>query len=278
MSTQSSVIKLPPVFASRRSLVILWVRAFSWLRWGYPHRGLSFGGPTEICVTLRNPEDPLEVRLCESYMLSVECSAAESVLRPVFWQPLRCGPWGPSGYGRRHPRASGCNPGRRSMGGTGWMWNPTCQEVGRCGIPSLSGREWTWNSTLPEVAVGWLVKSRCGCVCLDVLVSCVLFLFFFFFFFSDFCYGTDSVNPSVSDCGLGLLLGHDLSVIVKKNNSVLLSNGQACSPVHAPRATRTWQCWWRSRMWPYPRAQPAWIGPDWGLPASVVAALGWGSV
>ena len=35
---------------------------------------LSCGGSSGICVTPRNPEDPLEVCLCESYMLS-ECSA-----------------------------------------------------------------------------------------------------------------------------------------------------------------------------------------------------------
>jgi hypothetical protein len=41
MFARSSVIKLPHVFASRQSLVILWVYAILWLGWEYPHGGLS---------------------------------------------------------------------------------------------------------------------------------------------------------------------------------------------------------------------------------------------
>ena len=37
-----------------------------------------------------------------------------------------------------------------------------------------------------------------------------------------------------ADCGLGLTLGQNLSVIVKKNNSTLFSRGWACSPAHTP--------------------------------------------
>ena len=44
----------------------------------------------------------------------------------------------------------------------------------------LPGREWTWNPTPSEVAFGWLFKSKCGYVCLDVLVSVVFGLFLFF--------------------------------------------------------------------------------------------------
>jgi hypothetical protein len=46
------------------------------------------------------------------------------------------------------------------------------------------------------------------------------------------------------------LRGQNLSVIVKKNNSELLSHGWACSPAlpHTPLATWTWQCWQRSGM------------------------------
>jgi hypothetical protein len=82
-------------------------------------------------------------------------------------------------------------------------------------------------------------------MCLDVLVSSVFVLLLFF---SDFCYGTDSVNPFVSDCGLGLILGQNLSVIVKKNNLVLLSRGAGLLPC-VPRAAQTWQ---RFGTWPHP--------------------------
>jgi hypothetical protein len=60
----------------------------------------------------------------------------------------------------------------------------------------LPGREWTWNPTPSEVAFGWLFKSKCGYVCLDVLVSVVFVLFLFF---SDLCHGTDRVDPFVFD-------------------------------------------------------------------------------
>jgi hypothetical protein len=47
-----------------------------------------------------------------------------------------------------------------------------------------------------------------------------------------FCHGIDCVFGA--DCGLGLVLGQNLSVIVKKNNSTLFSRGWACSPAHTP--------------------------------------------
>jgi hypothetical protein len=63
-------------------------------------------------------------------------------------------------------------------------------------------------------------------------------------------------QPFVSDCGLGLTLGQNLSVMVKKNNSELLSCEQACSPLMPLTAQRTsgmqlqgqigdiWLQWW----------------------------------
>jgi hypothetical protein len=70
-------------------------------------------------------------------------------------------------------RPAGCNPGRRSTGGRGSVWdpNPVRKEVDVESDPHQ------------EVAFGWLYKSRHGHVCLDVLVSCVFVLFLFFFFF-----------------------------------------------------------------------------------------------
>lgn len=36
---------------------------------GVSHYGLSFGDPNEICVTPRNPEDPLEERMLKFYQM-----------------------------------------------------------------------------------------------------------------------------------------------------------------------------------------------------------------
>ena len=77
----------------------------------------------------------------------------------------------------------------------------------------MSERGWTWNLIPSEVAFGWLDKSRRGHVCLDVLVSCVFVLLLLLLLWDRQC------QPLVSDCGLGLTLGQNLSVIVKKNNS-----------------------------------------------------------
>ena len=52
------------------------------------------------------------------------------------------------------------------------------------------------------------------------------------FFFSDFCYGTDSVNPFVSDYGLELMLGQNLSVILRKTT-------WPCFPAGRPAPPRT---------------------------------------
>ena len=59
----------------------------------------------------------------------------------------------------------------------------------------------------------------------------VLFLCCCLVFVCGFRHGTDCVCGA--DCGLGLTLGQNLSVIVKKNNSALLSCRQACSPPDA---------------------------------------------
>jgi hypothetical protein len=59
-----------------------WVHAKSGIEWGFPHWVLSFGGPTEICVTPRNPERPLGgmfVSVCLTCCLLSKCGTAEFV-------------------------------------------------------------------------------------------------------------------------------------------------------------------------------------------------------
>jgi hypothetical protein len=86
------------------------------------------------------------------------------------------------------------------------------------------------------------------------LCLCFVSVFFFFFFFLIFVMG--QCQTFVSDCGLGLTLGQNLSVIVKKNNSELLSCGRACSlacPVqHGPGNAGNAP---HSGMQPQPRAR-----------------------
>ena len=98
--------------------------------------------------------------------------------------------------------------------------------------PTLSERGWTWNPTPSEIAFGWLFKSRCRHVCLDVQVSCVFvlflfcFVFFLFFFFLIFVMGqtvSTSLSLTVAYWTDLRVRGQNLSVIVKKNNSALLS-------------------------------------------------------
>ena len=67
-----------------------------------------------------------------------------------------------------------------------------------------------------EVAFGWLFKSRCGQVCLDVLVSFVLVLFLFFLIFV--MGQTVSTPLSLTEDHWADIRarGQNLSVIVKK--------------------------------------------------------------
>jgi hypothetical protein len=61
----------------------------------------------------------------------------------------------------------------------------------------LPEREW-WNLTLSEIAFGWLYKSKCGQVCLDILVSSVSVAILFLFCFVLFCFLIFVIEQTVS--------------------------------------------------------------------------------